>query len=346
MPTPRHRQEDSVAHYAHTQDIDPAESIDAVQVDDQVKRVVNPLALGFEGSGDLGASFRALMADMLRQFLGTHESIRLAMKNREANPRGMADAMSLAREQIEKVYVVALLLEDPEPWTERYVKEAWRKSYERHLLDKDERSGLPRYKQFLDDQDDSLEEERKMLGITEEEKKVVEIRYKDLPGLPKTKITDPALKAAEQTIATFPTPAAVIRAVSDPQLGDALRRWYREYAYFSGYSHAGFSKLMPGFIEGNMRLTSSQKEKVVDTEYAQSIMVSYLAIGIACTEAATRKLPRGPAGSSGPAKAVADLDLLVKTSVIWELLDRSSLVGKALYEMRARHVLPPVVGAA
>jgi hypothetical protein len=111
-----------VAHYSHTRDIDPEDSIDPMKVDDQVKRVVYPLALAFEGSDDLGASFRALMADMLRQFIGTHESIRLVMKNRETNPRGMADAMSLAREHIEKIYVVALLLENPEPWTERYVK--------------------------------------------------------------------------------------------------------------------------------------------------------------------------------------------------------------------------------
>jgi hypothetical protein len=90
-----------VAHYSHTRDIDLTDSIDAVKVDDQVKRVMNPLALAFERSGDLGASFRALMADMLRQFLGTHESIRLVMKHRETKPRGMADAMSLAREHLD-----------------------------------------------------------------------------------------------------------------------------------------------------------------------------------------------------------------------------------------------------
>ena len=100
-----------MTHYTHTQDIHLTDSIDGVKVDDQQARVLNPLAIRFERSEDLGASFRALMADMLRQFLSTHESIRVLMKNRKANPRGMADAMSLAREQLEKVYVVALLLE-------------------------------------------------------------------------------------------------------------------------------------------------------------------------------------------------------------------------------------------
>ncbi|QIN77526.1 hypothetical protein GBA65_02295 [Rubrobacter marinus] len=329
-----------MVHYAHSRDIDVEDAINAEQVDDQIARVVNPLALAFERSADLGATFRALMADMLRQFLGTHKSIRLLMKNREENPSAVADAMSLTREQIEKVYVVALLLENPEQWTERYLKDEWRKAYERHLLDVDERSGLTRYDDFLKEHADGLENERKGLGISDEEKEFVEWRYRNPPGTPRP----PHLKAASKTIANFPMPAEVIDEVSDPQLKDALRRWQREYGYFSGYSHSGFRKLMPGFMEGNMRLTTSEKEKVVETEYAQSIMISYLATGIACTEAATRALPRGPSGGA-PASKVADADLLVKVSDLWDLLDRTSLVGRALYEMRMRHVLPPKFGA-
>ncbi len=51
------------------------------------------------------------------------------------SPSGLLDAMSLAPEQIEKVYSVALLLEDPQKWTIRYVKEDCRKHYEHYLLD-------------------------------------------------------------------------------------------------------------------------------------------------------------------------------------------------------------------
>ncbi|QIN84639.1 hypothetical protein GBA63_19770 [Rubrobacter tropicus] len=330
-----------MTHYAHARDIDPGDAIDAEEVDDLVARVVNPLALSFEHSADLGATFGALMADMLRQFLGTHQSIRMLMRSRGENPPAMADAMSLAREQIEKVYVVALLLEDPEHWTERYLKDEWRKAYERHLLEADERSGLARYDDFLKEQASGLENERKGLGISDEEKEFVEWRYRNPPGT----TTPPHLKAASKTMANFPMPAEVIREVSDPQLKDALRRWQREYGYFSGYSHSGFRKLMPGFIEGNMKLTTAEKEKVVETEYAQSIMISYLAAGLACAEAASRALPRR--GPTGPltARAVGDADLLVRLSDLWDLLDRSSLVGRALYEMRARSILPPKIGA-
>ncbi len=74
-------------------------------------------------------------------------------------------------------------------------------------------------------------------------------------------------------------------------------------------------------------------------------MISYLALGIACAEAATRVLPRGPSGGA-TARRVADVDLLVKISDLWDLLDRSSLVGKAFYEMRTRNILPPKIGSA
>lgn len=326
--------------YAHSRDIDVEDAIDAGEVDDRVARVVNPLAVAFGGSNDLTLSFRSLMKDMLGQFLGTHKSIRLLMKNREENPSGMADAMSLAREQIEKVFVVALLLEEPERWTGRYLKDGWRKTYERHLLDADERSGLTRYDDFLKKHADALENDRRGLGVTDQEKEFVEWRYRNPPGTPRPD----HLKEASKTIAQFPMPKEVIEGVSDPQLGNALRRWQREYGYFSAYTHSGSRKLMAGSIEGSIMLRAPQKEKVLETEYVQSIMFSYLGTGLACAEAATRALPRGP-GGKGPARNVADADLLVRVSDLWDLLERTSLVGRALYEMRSRHVLPPKIGA-
>jgi hypothetical protein len=79
-------------HSAET-DIDLERVLDAKGFDDRLARVVHPLALAFERSEDLGSTFRHLVALMLRQFLGTHKSIRLLMKGRRENPAGMADAM-------------------------------------------------------------------------------------------------------------------------------------------------------------------------------------------------------------------------------------------------------------
>jgi lambda repressor-like predicted transcriptional regulator len=287
------------------------------------------------------------MADMLRQFLGTHRSVRLLMKKREENPASMADAMSLAREQVEKVYAVALLVEDPEGWTERYLKDAWRTSYERHLIDAHERNGLPRYEDSLDQRSEDLDRKRRSLGITDEEEECVEWSFENPPWLSQKRPKTPKhLLDAEKSIATFPTPGGTIKKVTSDSLKEALVRLYREYSYLCGYSHSGFSKLLPGYMEGHMSLTTSEKQKVVETEYNQSIMLSYLGAGIACAEAATRKLPRDPAGTSGPPRPVVDANLLVKLSDLWGVLQSSSLLGRALYEMRLRHILPPTMGAA
>ena len=185
------------------------------------------------------------------------------------------------------------------------------------------------------------------MGITDEEEEFVEWNFENPPWLVKGKREIPEhLTKAKDTIATFPTPGAALRKISDVGLKRALVRLYREYGYLSAYSHAGFEKLMPSLMEANMELSGSQKQKVIETEYAKSIAFSYLATGMACAEAATRKLPRGPTGSSGPPRRVADAQLLVKLSELWDLLQRGSLVGRSLYEMRARHLLPPTVGGA
>lgn len=200
---------------------------------------------------------------MLRQFLGTHKSIRLLMKNRQENPAAMADAMSLAREQVEKVYAVALLLEDPEVWTAHYLKDAWRKSYEAHLVRAYEGFGLESQKDFLDHQSGELDKERRMTGIIdeeeeEEEEEFVEWNFENPPWLSEGKRKTPEhLRKAENGIAPFPTPGAVIKKISDVGLRRALVRLYREYGYFSAYSHAGFSNLLPSFMEANMKLSGS-----------------------------------------------------------------------------------------
>ncbi|MGI8909529.1 MAG: DUF5677 domain-containing protein [Rubrobacteraceae bacterium] len=322
--------------YRHTKDINPDDTLDAKNVDDQVTRVVEPLAIAFERSSNLDNLFRHLVADQLRQFLSTHKSIRLLVSNRGENLARLADAMSLAREQIEKVFVIALLLEDPQAWTRQYFKDDWRRHFERYLLDKDERSNLERHKEFIERHaHDSIENERKEIGITEEEREFVKFKHYN-KGIP----TPLHLKPAAKTMEHFPTPAKVIDKVKEAQLADVLRRWHREYSYFSGYSHAGFHKLMPKFIESSKKLTTSQREKVIETEYDPALFVSYLAIASACTEASVKYLPC----VDGSVARVADVELLVKLDELWAVMRRSALLGKALWELRVRHIMPPLLG--
>lgn len=326
-----------MTHERLPKDIDHEASINAEEIDDLVTRVVHPLAIAYERSEDLGATFRHLMADELRQFLGTHKSIRLLMKSREENPSALSDAMSLAREQIEKVFAVALLLEDPESWTVRYLKDDWRRHYERYLLDLDERSDLNKHKEFLHGYAaNSMEQERIVIGISEKEKEYVELKYRNDP---KAKAS-PELKEASKAMAYFPTPGRVIKEISDACVENMLRRWVREYGYFSGYSHAMFRKLMPAYIYRNSKLTTLQTEKVIDTEYAQAVWVSYLAITTACAMVASKKLVRG----DGSSQAVGDVDTLVKLADLWERMREGALLGQALWNAGAQDLVLPTMG--
>lgn len=323
--------------YRHGEDIDREFSVGVEELDDKVERIVHPLAIAFEQAENLDASFRHLLADQLRQFLDTHRSIRLLMKQRGKDVATVSDAMSLAREQIEKVFVVALILEAPEGWTMHYLKDDWRRSYERYLLDKEERGALPRAREFYSGlASEYMERERLQLGVTEGERELVEFLYWN-PG------ADPPahLTAATAILQRFPTPPKVIGKVSEATLKDGLRRWYREYGYFSGYSHAGFPKLMARYYQASKKYTSSQKEEAVEKEYDQAIWVSYLAAATVCAEAGLRELPRR---GGAPARG-ASLEVQVKLDDLWVVMRRAALLGKALWELRVRHVMPPILGA-
>lgn len=324
--------------YRHTADIDLKHSVDAVELDDKVGRLINSLALGFEGSTDLDASFGQLMADQLRQFLGTHRSIRLLHKQRSEDRSGLADAMSLTREQIEKIYVVAILLEAPREWTMKYLKDDWRRQYERYLLEKDERADLDRFRVFRDHYGPQhMKREREQLGITDQERDLVEFCYHN-PG-----VAYPAnLKPYAPIMSKFPTPGKILKKVTEPTLAACLRRWYHEYRYFSGYSHAGLPKLMPRYFGTSKLYTSSQKEEAIEKEYDQAVLISYLAVASACAEAGRRMLPRAGA----PGAPVGDLEVHLKLDDLWTEMRRMALLGKALWDLRVQHIMPPILGTS
>ena len=107
-----------------------------------------------------------------------------------------------------------------------------------------------------------------------------------------------------------------------------------------GYSHAGFPKLMVRYFEASKKYTTSQKEEAIEKEYFQAVIVSYLAVASACAEASLGEIPR----AGGGAAAIANPDLYVKLDDLWAVMRRAALLGKALWELRVKHIMPPSVG--
>jgi cytidine deaminase len=86
-------------------------------------------------------------------FSTTHYSIRVvvAAAVKYKHYALMGDALSLAREQVEKVFIVASLLDNPDQACRQYMRSSWKTEYEKFLLEKEEHAENERFEEFLKD---------------------------------------------------------------------------------------------------------------------------------------------------------------------------------------------------
>ena len=206
--------------YRHTDDIDLSKDYTREGADAELLPAVNLTIRDLEKNSDLDVSFRALCVDQLEMFLSTHRSICLLLAQENKDPLLGADALSLAREQVEKVFAVASLCEDPIRWTRTYLEDAWRTMFERYLLEKGEREGLARFLGFYQHAFVKVEGVRKRLEIPEDVRDLIEFRFfnpQDPKGGPPKHLV--GVKKPEK----FPTPDSVLQKVSAAR-EDFLRR--------------------------------------------------------------------------------------------------------------------------
>jgi len=71
-----------------------------------------------------------------------------------------ADAVSLVREQVEKVYVISLIVDNQRRWTKQYFRNQWRWRYEHFLHIQRDDGGKPRFQEFLVEHPKRLEKGR------------------------------------------------------------------------------------------------------------------------------------------------------------------------------------------
>lgn len=99
--------------HKHTEDIDLSTNYTREEADAKLLPAVNLTIRDLEKHPTPDANFRQLCVDQLKVFLSTYRSIALLLGQQEGDPLLGADALSLGREQIEKVFAVSLLCEDP-----------------------------------------------------------------------------------------------------------------------------------------------------------------------------------------------------------------------------------------
>lgn len=319
--------------YKLKSDIEPSNKVDVNTLDEQMRLVVNRITAGFNRLEDHNPTFRSLTETLFQSFLTTHKSIRLLLKEATSDFNYAPDAMSLVREQIEKVFVISLILDDPERWIPIYFKDDWRRFYKyQFLVLEEERKSLPRFQVDKDKREEILQNLKANADLSGSEKELIEHKFTN-PG-----VTKPAHLASVE-IPQFPAPREAVEKISDSTSKEFLLRWHKEYEYVCGYSHVGFEKLQVISMQRvRNRLTEEDKRRFVNNEVVQpAITMSYLATASSCTEAwkYLRQYDLDLSKSDGFLDAALSF---------WDTLREQSLWGIVFWEIHAKNIVPPIIG--
>lgn len=289
---------------------------------------------------------RSMFVDILRQFQMTHGTMRILLKHayRKDDYPVIADTASLVREQIEKIYVVVTILTDPKKWIDQYLRNAWQKDYERFLMRKDEFRNITRMDEHLNkDYPAFLEQQRcppfpKIRGgkkkclVTLFAKRCVYHSYHypddttpswfNLPKGDRRKF-----KRFLRDYFYFPSPGDSLKsAKAHPAYHLFLDRWYREYKYYSGYSHMLMDKLILQHFSQYKSVRAAERQKHYGQRKAEEFIVA------SNTVAATLCTLIVPTLSN-------DFGTRMQTKSFWEPLCKFSLFPKALWPMYPRDYL-------
>jgi len=303
-------------------DINPDLRFDVMVLDSHVRRcaatATEALKHPASGYSVLQAAHLSWIFDAMRF---THVTIRNLLTEGPKTP-ACVDALALARLQLEALYSVCLMVQDPS-FVDIYVKSFWRDAYVRFLLEREERKGLARFDEYINQRALPLMEMlRQSSGVTDEEKATVESEELGTP-LP--------TGMSEAKIRPFPTPMKVIDKITDANRKKMLMRLYPEYRRLCAFAHGSAQAWMfkVAFWERSpLRplFSDSQRQDQFEKEIVDpALLHSLLAVVQSTCEAAT--LYR------------ADIELNKVAIEAWNLLSEMNLLGRTIWEIRAKSLL-------
>ena len=316
-------------------DIDEGGEINAHEVNSLMYSVIEDFAYALNHQSKPFRESPSLLTSLLRVFITTHKSMLLLMDVRVTDPLMAADAVSLVREQVEKIYVISLLVHDSRKWTKQYLRNSWKAMYEDRLLMEIEHGHNPRFHHYIYEHTPKVLE--KMRYVPKSSGKGFELLVsKKMERSVKYRFNNPYTKKAQwpdyfsgeefSQYFLFPTPGKSIGHIDDVLTKKFLGRWYKEYQWLCRYSHIALDKV---FLEGMSHFkdyyTASEVDRQRTRHMERAAMLSYMAAASACAEVS--KILRENYG------AVAQL------REIWEILHKTSLLANQLWNMYVKEVI-------
>ena len=263
---------------------------------------------------------RGHLAQMFFSMRHTHFTIRKLLQE-EQHPTNV-DAMPLARCQLETLFAICLIVEQPN-FMDAYLKHGWKMQYLYHLVLVEQCRDLPRLRANLDVCVQALDGMRKLACVTDEEKATID----------ESEIGTP-LPAGfnRKPIPKFPAPGEVITRIQNANRQKMLLRLYPEYQFLCTYVHASphgrsfralFDKRQPF---GEKLFTSGQLEEMFMKEIAApAILLDLLSLAQCCAEFVS-VYPR-------------DVELRGVLSEAWGALLDNTLIGRAVWELHTKQLL-------
>jgi hypothetical protein len=312
--------------WPNTEDIDLDRHLDAPVLDGHVKQcaaaVTNALKTPPPGFSKDQAAHLSWMFDAMRF---THVTIRNLIALGTNSP-SCVDSLALARQQLEALYSVCLMVQDPS-FVDVYIKSFWRDAYVQFLLERQERQGLPRFTEYLNQTGLPLMEGLRLnSGVTDEEKATVELEEL---GTPLPAGVNPA------KIKSFPTPGSVIDQVLDPERKKMLKRLYPEYKRLCAYAHGSVQNWIAktAFWEASplrkLHTDGERENKYMKEIVDPAFVFSFLPTIQSTCEVATLY--------------PADVELKRVAVEAWKVLSDMNLLGKIIWDIRGRSSLGVVV---
>lgn len=289
---------------------------------------------------DYDDELQNFLKNQLLIYSTTHNSLHILLKHvvsKEDYPPTV-DAASLVREQIEKVFQIALVLSNPKKWIKQYLRGNWRTDYETYLLALEEHGENPRFKKFLEkDYVDHLKGGQRPptrsstraseIIVSEFSKRALTHYWKNPAGKnPPWFKRRGSLRNYVNDYFEFPTPGKSVKFIEGKSRRRFLFRWHKEYSYFSQYTHNALGKAVIPFVSEYKHIEAVEKVKIASQILMErTIFTSFTAAASSCALIVTQL--RDSYGAKSYLKE------------FWVQLYESSLISKAFWNIYPKKIL-------
>jgi hypothetical protein len=314
--------------YVHPDDIDPEAHASAIEINAAMDAAMGRAIAALENDANGYSRFqRANIQTIFDAMQATHGTIRKLLGFGWDDPRSI-DALVLARVPLEHLFTLCLMFESSS-WMDAYLKDGWKKQYERFLLQREETQNLPRYEDFSGNSGPkNLELHRQFIGITDAQKATVE--RKELgTAMPEG--------LAEESIPHFLTPSRIINELPRGDKRKMLERLYPEYVFYCSFVHGlPDSLLFRMMFNKNARVPKQFDDETIKDTFRRHVeLPAYSTSLVSIVQAASELTVLYP----------GDVELKAAITKAWDKIIAGMLLGRVVWNIRTKKLLGVVDGA-